>query len=240
MNHDNDGWTPPQRPADYAEEALITALLDGTYPAGVTLPGERDLAAQLGVTRPTLREVLRRLERDGWLTVRHGKATIVNDFWHEGGLNVLSGLVRYGKELPPNFISQLLQVRLDLAPSYTRAAAIQAPESVIALLTRHTDLADTAEAFAAYDWTVHHHLTAASGNPIYTLILNGFAGFYEQMARLYFARPEARDRSRRFYADLLTAVRQGDDEAVAQLTRRVMADSITAWQAVEQAAEKEN
>ena len=86
-------WSAPQRPAAYAEEALVNAILDGTYPAGTTLPGERDLAAQLGVTRPTLREVLGRLERDGWLTVRHGKATRVNDLWREGGLNVLEAIV---------------------------------------------------------------------------------------------------------------------------------------------------
>lgn len=37
-------WSCPQRPAAYAEQALVSAILDGTYPPGSTLPGERTLA----------------------------------------------------------------------------------------------------------------------------------------------------------------------------------------------------
>ena len=56
-----------------------------------------DLAASLGVTRPTLREALKKLDRDGFVTVRHGLPTRVNDLWTEGGLNVLAGLAEHGE-----------------------------------------------------------------------------------------------------------------------------------------------
>ncbi len=225
-----NNWSAPQRPAVYAEQALVTAILDGTYPPGSTLPGERDLAAQLGVTRPTLREALQRLDRDGWIAIRHGKATLVNDIWREGGLNVLSSLVRYGHTLPPNFISNLLEVRLAMAPAYTRAAVEHSAASVVACLADHTTLSDNPEAMAAFDWRLHHTLTVASGNPVYTLILNGFAGFYEQMASLYFARPNARASSRAYYAALLAAARRGDASKAEQITRKVMMESIALWQ----------
>ncbi|XPE41305.1 GntR family transcriptional regulator [Shigella flexneri] len=39
----------------------------------------------IGVTRTTLREVLQRLARDGWLTIQHGKPTKVNNFWETSG-----------------------------------------------------------------------------------------------------------------------------------------------------------
>ncbi|MGC6744236.1 GntR family transcriptional regulator [Escherichia coli] len=47
----------------------ITASLPGLF-----LPAERELSELIGVTRTTLREVLQRLARDGWLTIQHGKA----------------------------------------------------------------------------------------------------------------------------------------------------------------------
>ena len=75
-----NNWSAPQRPNAYAEHSLIAAILDGTFPPGSTLPGERMLAVELGVTRPTLREAIQRLARDGWLTVRQGKATVVQRF----------------------------------------------------------------------------------------------------------------------------------------------------------------
>lgn len=222
-------WSAPKRPAVHAEEALVTAILDGTYPPGSILPGERELAAQLGITRPTLRETMQRLARDGWLTIQQGKSTRVNDFWREGGLNVLGALVRYGRRLPPNFVSDLLHVRLAMAPAYIRAAVTQAAGEVRAYLAAHVDLQDTPQAMAAFDWGLHHTLTLASRNPVYTLILNGFAGFYEEMACLYFARPEARAASRRFYAALWAAVERGDADEAEQLAREVMQESIVLW-----------
>jgi GntR family negative regulator for fad regulon and positive regulator of fabA len=220
----------PQRPAVYAEQVLLTAILDGTYPPGSSLPAERGLSAQLGITRSTLREVLQRLECDGWVTIQQGKSTRVNDFWRDGGLNVLSALARYGRRLPSDFVPHLLEVRLALAPAYTRAAVERSAATVVAHLADHTRLDDTPEAFAAFDWTLHRTLTVVSGNPVYTLILNGFAGFYQQMACHYFARPEARASSQAFYAALLDAARRRDADEAERITRAVMQDSITLWQ----------
>ncbi|MBN1921497.1 MAG: fatty acid metabolism transcriptional regulator FadR [Anaerolineae bacterium] len=224
-------WNTPQKPADYAEESLITAILNGDYPPGTVLPGERDLAAQLGLTRPTLREALQRLARDGWVTIRQGKPTLVKDFWREGGLNVLSSLVRY-RHVPNDFVPRLLEVRLAMAPAYTAAAVRHDPQSMLAHLQNAVALEEDASAFARYDWQLHHLLTVASGNPIYTLILNGFASFYEAMACQYFARSEARGFSRQFYTDLYTAFVNGDAANAEDITRRVMEKSIAHWQAV--------
>jgi len=222
-------WSAPKRPAAHAEDALLTAILDGTYPPGSTLPGERDLAAQLGVTRPTLRETLQRLDCEGWLTIQQGKATLVNDFWQEGGLGVLGTLVRHSRRLPADFVPNLLEVRLALAPAYARAAVTRDPGAMAALLAQHATLEDTPQALAAYDWELHHRLTLASGNPVYTLILNGFSEFYVEMAARYFVTSEARSASRAFYRALLEAVRQGDADAVEQITREVMEESIAFW-----------
>lgn len=221
----------PRRPAAHAEKALVTAILRGEFPPGTVLPAERDLAAKLGVTRPTLREVLGRLERDGWLTVRHGRPTRVNDVWRSGGLNVVSGIVRHAKVLPPGFVPSLLELRLLISPAYARAAVERSPSEVRDFLSGHAALPDTASAFAAFDWRLHHRLTIASGNPLYTLILNGFAGFYERMARLYFRSPESRLASRRFYAALLESALRGNAAAAEAVTRDVMARSIELWRA---------
>lgn len=223
-------WEPPQRPNAYAEHSLISAILDGTFPPGSTLPGERTLAAELGVTRPTLREALQRLARDGWLTVRQGKATVINNFWQDGGLNVLSALVQHGDHLPANFVTQLLEVRLNLAPAYTRAAVLHAPELVAEYVGRYQHLSDTAESFASFDWQLHRHLTLCSGNPIYTLIINGFSDFYEELARRYFAAADDRRRSRNFYADLAQAAAARDADRAENVSRAAMMESITSWQ----------
>ncbi|MFZ3080168.1 MAG: GntR family transcriptional regulator, partial [Bellilinea sp.] len=60
-------WELPQKPAEISESRLIDAILTGKFPIDTNLPAERELAVSLGVTRPTLRETLQRLARDGWL-----------------------------------------------------------------------------------------------------------------------------------------------------------------------------
>lgn len=219
-----------KRPVDQAEQALVSAILDGRFPKGSSLPGERDLVEILGVTRPTLREALRRLERDGWITVSQGKSTRVNDVWHDGGLNVLSGIVRHSHTLPDDFVPNLLGVRLDIAPTYTRLGIENAPGRIADLADRGRNLAENAAAFAAFDWTLHRTLTIESGNPVYTLILNGFTDFYQHLAReYYFILPGARQTSRHYYGNLSDAARHGDSDRAADITREVMQASIALW-----------
>jgi GntR family negative regulator for fad regulon and positive regulator of fabA len=227
-----NNWTAPQRPNNYAEHSLVSAILAGDFPPGSTLPGERTLSADLGVTRPTLREAIQRLTRDGWLTVQQGKATQVNDIWRDGGLNVLSALVHYPDHLPPGFITHLLEVRLNLAPAYTKAAISNGSTAVANSLARHTALAEETAVYAAYDWQLHQLLTIQSGNPIYTLILNGFTDFYEQIARVYFSSPEARSRSRTFYATLLETAVTPNPARAETICREMMQESVDLWKNV--------
>jgi GntR family negative regulator for fad regulon and positive regulator of fabA len=74
-------------------------------------------------------------------------------------------------------------------------------------------------------------MTVASGNPIFTLILNGFRELYQPMAQIYFRSPAARASSRAFYARLHLAARAADPQKAETVTRQVMANSLTLWRA---------
>lgn len=56
---------------------LLSELLDGTYPSGVKLPNEDELAERSGVSRATVREAVGGLVEAGYLTRRHGSGTYV-------------------------------------------------------------------------------------------------------------------------------------------------------------------
>lgn len=222
-------WKSPQKPAVYVENQLIDAILDGHFPIDSDLPAERELAAQLGVTRPTLREALQRLARDGWIEIHHGRPTRVRDYWHEGNLGILGAIVKHSRKLPKDFVPNLLEVRQLMAPAYTRMAVEEAPEKVVSLLQGYENLPERAEDFASADWELHYQLTIASGNPVFCMILNGFADFYHTMACIYFELPASREESRSFYAGLLEAAKKGDPELAEVLTRQMMCDSLGLW-----------
>lgn len=229
-------WEAPPRPAELTERRLIEAILEGRFPIDSHLPAERALAAQLGVTRPTLREALQRMARDGWLEINHGKPTRVRDYWTEGSLGVLGSIARHQHNPPPDFIPNLLHVRLLMAPTYARLAAERQPQQIINRLETNQQLPDDPAAYARADFELHRLLTISSGNPIFTLILNGFEDLYLQMGLLYFSLPEARWHSREFYQQLLTAVEEGDLEAVESITRSVIDRSRWLWELAQQEA----
>lgn len=222
-------WTSPLKPADLTESRLIEAILDSTFPVNSLLPPERELAEMLGVTRPTLREALQRLSRDGWIEIHHGKSTRVRDYMREGNLLILGTITRYQKNLPADFVPNLLHIRLLIAPEYTRLATQHSPSEVIRLLESMQGTPDTAEDFTRVDLELHYRLTILSNNPIFTLILNGFGDLYRSMGLIYFSSSQNRDHSRSFYKKLLSAVLSNDAFLAEQVTRQVMRDSIQLW-----------
>lgn len=67
----------PQRLYRQIAEQLRALVTSGEFPPGSRLPAERDLAKQLGVSRPSVREALIALEVEGWVEVRTGSGVYV-------------------------------------------------------------------------------------------------------------------------------------------------------------------
>ena len=69
----------PQRLYQQIADQLRTLITAGEFTPGSRLPAERDLAKQLGVSRPSVREALIALEVEGWVEVRTGSGVYVQD-----------------------------------------------------------------------------------------------------------------------------------------------------------------
>jgi GntR family transcriptional regulator len=57
---------------------LLAAMKDGEYAQCARLPRESVLAEKMGISRTQLRDILASLEREGFITRRHGVGTIIN------------------------------------------------------------------------------------------------------------------------------------------------------------------
>ncbi|WP_308127707.1 FadR/GntR family transcriptional regulator [Gordonia paraffinivorans] len=61
------------RPADVFADILRRQILDGDLPVGSTLPAERQLVEDSGLTRSAVREALAQLQREGLIVVKTGR-----------------------------------------------------------------------------------------------------------------------------------------------------------------------
>ncbi|CDH04638.1 transcriptional regulator (positive regulator of fabB and fabA, negative regulator of fad), with acyl-CoA (GntR family) [Xenorhabdus bovienii str. oregonense] len=218
-----------QSPAGFAEEYIIESIWNNRFPPGSMLPAERELSELIGVTRTTLREVLQRLARDGWLTIQHGKPTKVNNFWETSGLNILETLARLDHDRVPQLIDNLLAVRTNIAAIFIRTAFRHNPEKSLEVLAEKENVKDTAESFSAVDYDIFRGLAFASGNPIYGLIINGLRGLYTRVGRYYFSNPDARMLALNFYQQLSTMCREQSYDKIMSCVRSYGKESGIIW-----------
>lgn len=222
-----------QSPAGFAEEYIIESIWNSRFPPGSILPAERELSELIGVTRTTLREVLQRLARDGWLTIQHGKPTKVNNFWETSGLNILETLARLDHASVPQLIDNLLSVRTNIATIFIRKAMRSNPEETQRVLAQATITEDSAEAFTELDYGIFRGLAFASGNPIYGLIINGLRGLYTRVGRYYFSNPQARKLAIDFYLKLSQICEEKQFEQIVECVRNYGKDSGAIWHSMQ-------
>lgn len=76
----NYGKVKQSKVADTVAEKLENNILQGLWVPGDRLPAERDLSAQLSVSRPSLRTAIQKLEEQGLVETRQGGGTYVKNF----------------------------------------------------------------------------------------------------------------------------------------------------------------
>jgi GntR family transcriptional repressor for pyruvate dehydrogenase complex len=126
---------------DAVFETLLKNIVGGTYAAGTRLPAERELARQLGASRPTLREALRRLGEWNLVEPRRGSGVVVRAY-RDWSIEVLAGYLRYGK--PDTGQPGVVRMLIDVL-AVRRAVALE----VVRLTARRVPKGGTAGARAA-------------------------------------------------------------------------------------------
>lgn len=142
-------------------QQLRQLILAGEFAPGSRLPAERELASQLGVSRPSVREALIALEVEGWVEVRTGS-----------GVYVLERSAHTGERVPVNAWGPLEVIRARrviegeiavLAAQHAEPAHIAALQE--ALRSMQSD-AQAGRAPLEGDRAFHLTLAAACGNAV--------------------------------------------------------------------------
>lgn len=136
---------------DAVFETLLKNIVGGTYPSGTRLPPERELARQLGASRPTLREALRRLGEWNLVEPRRGSGVVVRPY-RDWSIEVLAAYLRYGKPgvNQPGIVRMLLDVL-----AMRRAVALQVVRLTATRIPRGGT--DSARAAMARAWSLRDH-----------------------------------------------------------------------------------
>jgi len=151
-------------------QQLRGLIAAGEFDAGTRLPAERDLARQLGVSRPSVREALIALEVEGWVEVRTGSGVYVLAGARRNGNGVHAGATAPGNSDPDWGPLELMRARELVEGEVAALAARHARKTHVAAML--AALAQMREDIAAGlvprsgDEAFHNAIAQACGNDV--------------------------------------------------------------------------
>jgi DNA-binding FadR family transcriptional regulator len=161
---------------DEAIEQIKEMIVSGRLRPGQRLPKEADLAAQLGLSRNSLREAVKALSLMRVLDVRQGDGTYVTSLEPALLLDALSFVVDVHHD---SSVLEFFQVRRILEPEAVAMATSRIGDEEIESLRAHLTLVSaesTTDELVANDLEFHRRIAEASGNTVLCSLLESLAG----------------------------------------------------------------
>lgn len=210
------------RTADEVVQQIELLILDGVLRDGDRLPGERDLAQSLDVSRPILREALKELEARGLLTSHHGGGTFVADIIGQVFSKPITDLISRHARATRDY----LEYRRELEGLTAELAARRASDTDKALLARiiedmrrahqsglpEEELAADVEFHNAVGEAAHNIVLLHTMRACYRLLSEGI--FFNRKA--VFSLPDAREQLLAQHVAIHDAIIAGDTIAAKQ------------------------
>ena len=164
--------------------SFVRALIErGDLRRGGRLPAERDLAIQIGVSRPTVRAGLRALQAMGVVISRHGSGTYIPDGPPALGSEPLS----FQAALHGFTREEMYEARRILEVGAAGLAAERAASDQLATLADEVAglfaSLEEPDLFLVHDIDFHRSVAAASGNPIVASLVEMVSALYYQRRR---------------------------------------------------------
>ena len=211
--------------ADQAIDQIEQLLLDGVLSSGDRLPSERDLAAELDISRPVLRQALKELENRGLLVIRHGGGTFVADLIGQVFSRPVAELIARHPRATGDYLEYRRMLEGEAAFLAAERATSADHARLQAIVAQMRDLHDAADFDAELEADVafHNAVGDAAHNIVlmhtlrscYRLLTEGI--FFHR--RMIFGQNSARDRlleQHAAIADAICAGRAADARAAAE------------------------
>jgi GntR family transcriptional regulator, transcriptional repressor for pyruvate dehydrogenase complex len=214
---------------DEAIEKIKQMIISGRVRPGEKLPREADLAAELGLSRNSLREAVKALSLINVLDVRQGDGTYATSLAPSLLLEALSFIVDFHRD---DTVLEFLEIRRILEPAATALAAARMPDEDRAELGKVLDAADASapvDEFVAADMEFHRLIAVGSGNSVLASLVDNMS-VPTARARVWrgMTEPKAQERTLAEHRAIYQAIMNRDPD-LARSTAIVHIAGIESW-----------
>ncbi len=198
--------------ADRIQELIVAQSLR----PGDRLPGERELAEQMGISRTVVREAIRVLSVRGLVKTKPGCGTYIRELHPRD----MSASVELFFKLQQPSIRDVYQVRRMIEVEVAGLAAERAGDEDIQVIQETIDrmrcVGQDVDQFVQLDLDFHLALAAATHNDLFALLLHSVANLWQQVIRLSYQIPDAVQDALYHHQHVLDQIRQHDVSAARQ------------------------
>jgi DNA-binding FadR family transcriptional regulator len=214
---------------DEAIEKIKQMIISGRVRPGEKLPKEADLAAELGLSRNSLREAVRALSLINVLDVRQGDGTYATSLAPSLLLEALSFIVDFHRD---DTVLEFLEVRRILEPAATALAALRMSEpdkSELGKILDATTIDSSVDDFVATDLEFHKKIAIGSGNSVLASLVDNMS-MPTTRARVWrgMTEPRALERTLAEHRAIYQAIVSGEPE-LARSWATVHVAGIETW-----------
>lgn len=202
--------------ADQVAERILALVTDGTFVPGNSLPSQRDLAHQFGVSLAAVREAVQRLQSLGVIRTQQGSGMVVCDIgWKQVMLEPSLLLVA----LEGNAMQHLWEARHALEIEVARLASLRATEAdlaaIRAILDEAGEFLETAAENQRLNRKFHLALAAAAKNPVIEDLLSGLLEMDFSAVRKFYSEVSGRE-TWVLHRNIFNAISSRDPDAAEQ------------------------
>ncbi len=210
----------PHTVADQVADQLRHLITSGQYKPGDRIPAERDLAIQLGVGRPAVREALRELKAQGLLvTGRGAQGTTVASLPTPGFAAPLSPLLGQGAERIIELMEIRSAVEIEAASLAARRATMEDLHILSDLLTAPGEMVSPED-----DVAFHAAIGAATHNPLFERVIREPVDLlHDHMAAIlsvFYNEPGGASTIQHQHDAIRRAIRSGNEQQAREAMRQ--------------------
>jgi DNA-binding FadR family transcriptional regulator len=214
-------------------QRLESLILAGKFNPGERLPSERDLAAQLGVSRPVLHQAIVALDAKGLVTIEPRRGVFVSDFHKDGSIPLLMTLMSHNEgEYQPELLTSLMSARILIEVETARLAAQhRTVDDLIAfdaLIEQGRSIeSENITDLIEYDYAFHQRVAIASANLMYPMILNSLKNVHTNLAGIFYRSIEdvsVIDQVRGGHSALVVAIKKQEHQLAGKIMRKLLED----------------
>ena len=221
-----------RRASEKIYDQIRQLILDGEIKPGDRLPSERKMMDMMKRSRPTIREAMRMLERDGYIKIFSGSiGAVVQEINVDNAVQSLETVMQMNLVTVENVLEFRRMTESEAAKLAAKRGTSEGLKKIEDILKLSGEAFGNAEQFKDYDLKFHLAVAEASHNAMYVIMLQVCRNMIDESLTEILGTGKNQEREERYrrihaaHCAIYEAIKKGQGDMASQNMKNHLADA---------------